>query len=103
MAGGKSPKPDGWVYRDKAVIQQGLAVIGVEPLTASHPTLGPTCQSLAGPFEEGSDVKAACNSWSHSTPFQPLGVFKCRLDGKRVPSPARGKRIFVTCSHGKER
>ena len=103
MASGASPKPAGWVYRDKAVIRQTLVVDGVEPFTASHRTLGPTCQSLEGPFAQGSDVKTACNEWSHTAAWQPLGVFKCRLSGSRVPSARRGKRIFVVCSHGKDR
>ena len=103
MTGGASPKPDGWVFRDKAEIQEYLVKDGHKPFTASHPTLGPTSQSIGGPFEHGSDVRKACNEWSHTTAWQPMGVFKCRLQGKRLPSPTRGKRIFVVCSLGKDR
>ena len=94
-----SPKPEGWKFRDRDAILKCLEVGGVAPFTAAHPTLGLGWR-IKGPFSTAKEMNEECSAWSHDAAVQPLGVFRCRLDGARTAHPKRGRRCFVRCSRG---
>ena len=75
----------------------------MQPFTALHPVLGPSCSTIRGPFAGTREIKQGCNTWAHTVAFQPQGTFRCRLDGGKSATKHRGKRVLIRCSRGMDK
>ena len=88
------------VKRTKEEVLSELASNGVDAFTIHHHGSGLSFLPVPGPFDDSEAAKVAINEWCHNKTLQPLGTFKIRANGTRMPTSKRGRKFKVECRKG---